>query len=196
MQEEWKRLIYNDVDYGDRYLVSNFGRVKNAKTGYVRNFKLYKGNNYYHMNIIIDGKTKTIKIHRAVAQNFVPNPDLLPEVNHKDGNKLNNYADNLEWVTNKENQIHAVIYQLSKSGEQAEKTKLTQEQVDYIKTCCIPGDKIFGCAALGRRFNIDRTTVSKIIHNYSWKIYTNDYKQKNLIINIKSREDMIMMAVG
>ena len=187
MQEEWKRLIYDDVDYGDKYLVSNLGRIKNVKTGYVRNLSVYGKSKYYQFTFKVDGKIKTFKVHRAVAFAFIPNPYNLPEVNHKDGNKINNNVENLEWVTTKENQIHAVINNLSKSGELAEKTKLTQEQVDYIKTNCIPGDKDFGCAALGRIFNISPTTVSKIIHNHSWKTYTNDYKQVFHVVDINRK---------
>ena len=59
------------------------------------------------MNIKLNGKKVTIRIHRAVAQTFIPNPHNLPEVNHKDGNKQNNIADNLEWVTRSENDLHA-----------------------------------------------------------------------------------------
>lgn len=177
MEELWKGLIYNNIDYSDKYLISNHGRVKNIKTGYIRNFILYKGASYYHMNILSNGKNVTIRIHRAVAQNFIPNPNNLPTVNHKDGDKLNNHVDNLEWVTYKENNIHAVIMNLIKSGEDVNKTKLTQEQVDYIKAFCIPGDSEFGCAALGRKFNVDSSTISKIVHNHSWKCYTNEYKQ-------------------
>ena len=57
--------------------------------------------------LCFDGKTKAVKVHRLVAELFVPNPQGLKEVNHKDGNKLNNHADNLEWCTRSENVSHA-----------------------------------------------------------------------------------------
>lgn len=59
-----------------------------------------------HLNI--DGKRSHHKLHRLVAQLYIPNPNNLPQVNHKDGDKTNNSPDNLEWCTAKENTIHAV----------------------------------------------------------------------------------------
>ena len=55
-----------------------------------------------------DGNKLTRFVHRLVAITFIPNPDNKPQVNHKDGNKLNPSADNLEWVTNSENSAHAI----------------------------------------------------------------------------------------
>lgn len=58
---------------------------------------------YLYVNLYKGGKMKSVKIHRLVAKLFVPNPENLPQVNHKDENKLNNKADNLEWCTLKYN---------------------------------------------------------------------------------------------
>ena len=54
-----------------------------------------------------NGKTRNYLAHRLIAQTFIPNPDNLPFVNHKDGNKLNNAVSNLEWCTRSENAIHS-----------------------------------------------------------------------------------------
>ena len=109
MKEEWKRLIYNGEDYGDFYLVSNLGRIKNVKTNNIMHNYSNKKNPYAKVNLSLEANRphKTIKVHRAVACTFIPNPNNLPQVNHKDGNKLNNNVDNLEWVTQKQNNIHA-----------------------------------------------------------------------------------------
>ena len=65
------------------------------------------GKGYKYVIFCKNGKTKTMMVHRIIALTFVPNPMNLPVVNHKDGNKLNNKAENFEWTTNKGNIIHA-----------------------------------------------------------------------------------------
>lgn len=62
---------------------------------------------YLRVRLYIEGRRPTIKVHRAVAKAFIPNPENKPEVNHKDGNKENNRVDNLEWSTPGENTAHA-----------------------------------------------------------------------------------------
>jgi hypothetical protein len=62
---------------------------------------------YVNAYLSKNGKVKTLRVHRLVAEAFIPNPDNKPEVNHIDGNKLNNRVDNLEWVTRRENRQHA-----------------------------------------------------------------------------------------
>ena len=102
-QEIWK-----DINgYDGFYRISNLGRVKSAR--YNRYLKLFfnkKG--YARINLNKKGKLKTYRVHRLVAQAFIPNPNNKPQVNHKDGNKRNNCVDNLEWVTNEENYEHAI----------------------------------------------------------------------------------------
>lgn len=105
----WKRMIYHGKDLGDYYLVSNTGEIKGIKTGKIRK-KNINHEGYYFVNISLGSRKNkpTIKIHRAVAETFISNINNYPVINHKDGNKLNNNINNLEWCTCQENTIHAL----------------------------------------------------------------------------------------
>lgn len=107
-KEYWKPVL----GYEGLYEVSNLGRVKSLDRwvkGIYNSVQLKRGkiikprktwDNYIVVNLSKDGKMKTVKVHRLVAQAFLPNPDNLPQVNHKDEDKNNNTVDNLEWCTN------------------------------------------------------------------------------------------------
>lgn len=106
--EVWKQV----VGYEERYKVSNYGRVKQldnnglSKYSLPRILKQYFPNNrgcYWFVDLYINGKSKHKRVHRLVAKAFLPNPNNLPEVNHKDENKQNPHLDNLEWCTRKYN---------------------------------------------------------------------------------------------
>lgn len=111
----WKRLIYHGKDLGDFYLVSNTGEIKGVKTGKIRK-KNINHEGYYFVGISLGSRDDKpcVKIHRAVAETFLDNFNNYPEVNHKDGDKLNNNVNNLEWCTSKQNAIHAVENYLCK----------------------------------------------------------------------------------
>lgn len=120
-QEEWK-VIPNTQN---RYEISNYGRVRSVErvihypNGYNKYHpaKILKLTNDYYgypmLNIRNNGKFVTYKVHRLVAQMFIPNPQNKKEVNHKNGVKEDNYVENLEWVTSRENKIHAIKMGLS-----------------------------------------------------------------------------------
>jgi hypothetical protein len=104
-QEIWKPV----AECNGEYYVSSWGRVKSFKFGKERILKPAIQSKGYQFIVICQKKTKpkTSTIHKLVAMAFIPNPNEKPQVNHKDGNKLNNHIDNLEWVTIKENIQHA-----------------------------------------------------------------------------------------
>lgn len=114
---------------------------------------------------------KLFKIHRCVAESFIPNPDNKPMINHIDGVKTNNNVNNLEWVTGKENTQHAFKTGLASAlkGTENPYAKLTKEQVMYIRENHIPKDKEFGSRALSKMFNVHHSTISNIIHYKSYK---------------------------
>jgi hypothetical protein len=74
-----------------------------------------KNNGYVQVKLFKNGERKYFNVHRLVAKCFIPNTENKKEVNHKDGNKQNNHASNLEWVTSRENQLHAFKLGLQKA---------------------------------------------------------------------------------
>ena len=97
--------IWKDIKgYEGFYQISNKGNVKSLRRDRERILKSEIGKRGYpYVVFSVGGKRKTFKIHRLVAENFVPNPNNFPQVNHKDENKTNNSVENLEWCTSEYN---------------------------------------------------------------------------------------------
>lgn len=108
MEEIWKDIKGTNGNYQ----ISNKGRVKSLirNTPKIMRLKDWKG--YKKVGIRIDGKQKDYRVHRLVAEAFIPNPNNLSNVNHKDYNRDNNVVDNLEWSTHDENAKHREKKQL------------------------------------------------------------------------------------
>lgn len=119
MEEIWKDV----VGYEGIYQVSNFGGVRSCdRTIYYKRgkpsspYKTVKGREitqhisntgYYNVKLCNGGDRKYFFVHRLVATAFIPNKENKPQINHIDGNRLNNHVNNLEWVTMSENVLHA-----------------------------------------------------------------------------------------
>lgn len=126
-------------------------------------------NNRGYKTVRIEGKTKMV--HRLVAESFVENVHNKKFVNHIDGNKLNNNYKNLEWVTAQENVQHCFKIGLNNKKcyeNLIDNSKLTKEDVDFIRMNYKPRDKYFGGSALARKFNVSSTAINNIVNNKTY----------------------------
>ena len=172
--EVWKKLIYPNIpDEQNRFEISTYGRLKNTITQYIYKPSVMSSG-YYSVRTTLGNKNNKIHIiiHRAMAYTFLPNPNNLPEVNHKDGDKSNNRLSNLEWCTSHENQQHKYDTGLFNkdliSGENNHNAKLDIEEVKYIREHYVKGSKEFGSHAMARRLRVSHVTILSILNNKTW----------------------------
>ena len=166
--------IWKDVsEYPDVFMISQYGRVYSKRTNKI----LVQGKTktgYYVISSRIGGRTgKCIckKVHRWVAEAFIDNPENKPVVNHKDGDKLNNYVDNLEWCTFKENSIHAYSTGLAKPsyGEKHIHSKLTDDDVRFIRKYYVERCNKYGVTALSKKYKVAHSTIIDVLRFNTWK---------------------------
>lgn len=143
----------------DDYEITREGQVINKHNGHILAGQP-NGKGYLRVSI---GK-KLMFIHRLVAEKYVPNPDHKTQVNHKDGNKLNNSADNLEWVSNQENRKHAIEHDLHLTGEKCSWSKLTEEDVRFIRS-----HPEISTTDLANMFNVSRPCICDVKAYRTWK---------------------------
>ena len=190
--EIWKPIASNPY-----YYVSNFGRVKSVdhpvwckvnKSYSIKKGHLLKPNNsnskHYWRIRIPDGtrRGKIWAVHRLVAEAFIPNPNNLPQINHIDGNKDNNYVSNLEWCDQSHNFKYAYATGLVSKEKQSincHLRKLTEAQVSYIKSEYAKavfikrGDKMRFCENMRNKFGLkSKNTIFEILQNRTNRFIT------------------------
>ena len=149
-------MKYKDTNYD----VSESGVITNKYGKVIKqwNNKLFK---YMAVGLSKDNKSFVRYVHRMVAEVYIPNPENKPQVNHKDGNKLNNHFSNLEWVTREENIQHMYDSGLKKYRPLHYKGKFGSEHNRSKAVMCIETGIIYGSQSeAGRMLNIDNTSVS------------------------------------
>jgi hypothetical protein len=142
MEEIWKDI----KGYEGYYQVSNLGRVKSVARVIQRKSKPYTvkekilkarpdKDGYKYLVLCVNCKTKTTSIHRLVAQAFIPNPDNLPCINHKDENPANNNVENLEWCTySYNNTYNDLAHRRMKNVDYAKRTANTNWELRKLHT--------------------------------------------------------------
>lgn len=134
------------------------------------NKMIYTEHHSEYLQCNINGVTE--RVHRIIAECFIPNPFNKPQVNHINGNKKDNRVENLEWATPKENTRHAYDNGLAsgkpKYGKANGRTKLNEEKVKFIRSHYNKYDKQYDMAELAKMFDVGITAIYKIIHNKTW----------------------------
>ena len=177
MKEIWK----NVTGYENCYQVSNFGNVRSLdrldSAGRKRKGRILipivDNLGYCSVHLLKNGKTKTIRIHRLVALEFLENPLNYKEINHKDENKQNNSAKNLEWCDRKYNMNYGRMthnfHSKRTSGENNGRSILTKKDVEKIRNKYIKGSRTYGLSALSKEFGVCVSQIGNIVRRESWK---------------------------
>lgn len=169
MDEQWKTVDGTD------YAVSNLGRMASMKRNKWRVLNPSKDSGGYAVvGMWRDAKSTRPLVHRLVASAFLPVPPTSAhEVNHRDGNKANNRADNLEWVTHAENMRHSydVLGRVGANtnpcrGEGHGRAKLTADAVREIRRRRSMGERISDLAAA---FGVSGPSVSYAVLGKTWR---------------------------
>lgn len=158
--------MFQQLKEDSRFEISQSGIIRNVKTKSIKS-QYVSDTGYYMITISKNNKSKPYRVHRLLANNFIENPQKLKEVNHIDGNKLNNDLSNLEWVSHFGNMQHAFSTGLANNtGVKNGMAKLNEIKVCEIKELLKQGISQYKIAT---KYNVSRSTILKIHLNKTWK---------------------------
>lgn len=158
IQEE----IWKDIpEFKGYYQASNLGRIRrlNRRLGGIIKQTYNKRATYKYVCLCLGGKKMTRSVHTLVAKAFIPNPNNLPQVNHKDSNRLNNHASNFEWVTVSGNKIHSI--RAGNGVTRGQFVVIDDETVKQIRFMNAAGKNQTEIASI---LSINQCTVSRVVN--------------------------------
>jgi len=172
MKEEWGPVVCCDGYYSDVYEISNLGRLKNIReanatfVGKILKPKIRR-DGYVEFCLCRNNVRKMILAHQLVATSFIgPYPNGM-EINHIDGDKANNYLNNLEYVTRSENLCHAFRIDLrSLRGDNHSHNILVEKDIPEIRMLLNEGD--LSEREIGLMYGVKRSTIHNIRTKHSW----------------------------
>lgn len=182
MEEIWRQI----KDYRG-YEISNLGRIRSyclvggkaGKYGSLGGFDLQKrprllnlveARGYYKISLSKHGFVSQKLVHRLVADAFIPNPNNKLQINHKDGNGLNNVLNNLEWTTSKENTLHSKYILKKCSGENHYRHKLSELFIFCLKKCHAKVSMRHPCILEATlKYNVASCAISQAVSGETWK---------------------------
>jgi len=156
-------------DTGGNYLISSDGEIY-SKLSKKHMKPKHTKDGYCYTGLRVNGKSIWVRFHRLVAEAFVPNPHGYETVNHINGNKDDNRAENLEWMNRHEQLLHAYRLGLKKPtrGIYNGNAKLTQEQAEQIRKEYVPHSREHGTVALGRKYGLTNAAVGRIVRGIAY----------------------------
>lgn len=160
-KEEWRDV----VGYEGLYSVSNQGDVINRHGKILKSRLKGTKKDYHGLLLNKEGIKKHVLIHRLVAQAFIPNPNNLPEVDHIGGDKGDNRACCLGWVSSSENKRRASALGLAYVGTKNGRAKLNEADVDFIRLWLKRG---YTNVSIAKEFNVTNAQIGHIKNGRSW----------------------------
>jgi len=154
------------INQYENYTITEKGVIINQNTGHNKSW--YVGSTgYYMVTLSKNNKQNPKRVHRLIAEMYIPNPYNKPHVNHKNGIKTDNSLSNLEWVTHDENMKHAFRTGLANNtGINNGMSKLNPDKVLDIKKLLKNG---LSQSKIAEKFNVSRSCILKIHLGKTWK---------------------------